>query len=191
MTVRIARWSATHPWRAIALRVLFVAASIAIGAVAGTNQPNTSGDVGETARAEQMIDAGNFPDQPAEERVLITSPSGPLDRAAADATALDAVARMRALPGVAAVEDPAASPDGSALAVAVKLAGDPRTAPDQIHSRDTPRHGHPVRQRDRWGRPFAGPAAGTCYRPPWAGSPASFCSLGFSVSCRPSPPLLW
>ncbi|WP_430381392.1 MMPL family transporter [Streptomyces arenae] len=36
VTVRIARWSATHPWRAIVGWVLFVAVCVAVGGAAGT-----------------------------------------------------------------------------------------------------------------------------------------------------------
>src|SRR5206468_4224364 len=54
-TVRIARWSAEHPWRAIGFWVVFVAASIFVGNVIGTHKAENSGNVGETARAQQMI----------------------------------------------------------------------------------------------------------------------------------------
>ena len=37
-TVRMARWSATHPWRAIALWLVFVAACIVVGGQAGTKE---------------------------------------------------------------------------------------------------------------------------------------------------------
>src|SRR5438105_4278731 len=103
LTVRIARWSATHPWRAMALWVVFVAASIAVGNLAGTHKAENAGNVGETARAEQMIKDGNFPKDPSVERILISSRSGPLDVAAAKAAAGDAAARLRTLPGVTKV----------------------------------------------------------------------------------------
>src|SRR5947209_2654321 len=77
-TVRIARWSAEHPWRAMGLWVLFVAASIFMGNVIGTHKAENSGNVGETARAQQMIKDGNFPKEPSTERLLVTSPSGAL-----------------------------------------------------------------------------------------------------------------
>lgn len=132
MTVRVARWSATHPWRAMALWLVFVAISISVGALAGTKESSNSGEVGETLRAEQMIEAGEFPDDPAVERVLITSPSGPLDQPAAQAAASDAAARMRLLPAVAKVDDPVPSPDGSALMLSISLAGDPETGPERV-----------------------------------------------------------
>src|SRR5690242_8166814 len=95
LTVRIARWSAEHPWRAMALWVVFVVASITVGNIAGTHEAKNSGNVGETARAQQMIDDGHFPKDPSVERIIITSRSGPLDETAARAAAADAATRFR------------------------------------------------------------------------------------------------
>jgi putative drug exporter of the RND superfamily len=132
VTVRIARWSATHPWRAMALWVVFVAACITIGNVAGTKQATNNGNVGETARAEQLIKDGKFPTDPATERVLISARSGPLDRAAAQAVATDAAARMRTTAGVTRVAGPIPSPDGTTLMLSVSMSGDPKTATDRV-----------------------------------------------------------
>jgi RND superfamily putative drug exporter len=131
-TVRIARWSAEHPWRAMALWVVFVAASIAIGGAVGTKKADNGGNIGETARAEQMIKDGNFPKDPSVERVLVSARSGALDMAAAKSTMDDAATRMRALPGVTKVEGPIPSPDGSMLMLTVSMAGDPKTAEDRV-----------------------------------------------------------
>ena len=40
VTVRVARWSATHPWRAIALWLVFVAGCVAVGSVVGLREIN-------------------------------------------------------------------------------------------------------------------------------------------------------
>ncbi|MBN1173652.1 MAG: MMPL family transporter [Micromonosporaceae bacterium] len=132
LTVRVARWSATHPWRAVALWVVFVALSITIGGLVGTKESTMNGEVGETARAEQMIEEGDFPQQPMVERVLVTSRSGVLDQAAATAALSDAGTRMRQLPEVAGVEEPIPSPDGTALMLVVTMSGDPETAVDRV-----------------------------------------------------------
>src|SRR5256885_16883545 len=105
LTVRIARWSATHPWRAMALWVVFVVASIAVGNLAGTREAHDAGNVGETSRAEQIIKDGNFPKEPSVERILVSAPSGKLDQAAARAAVGDAAARLKALPQVASVHE--------------------------------------------------------------------------------------
>ncbi|MEJ3744186.1 MMPL family transporter [Actinomycetes bacterium KLBMP 9797] len=132
LTVRVARWSAEHPWRAIALWVVFVAVCFVGGNAAGLNEATDQDEaIGEAGRASVIEIAGDF-DEHAVENVLITARSGQLDRAAADQAAADAVARMRATDGVASVADPVPAHDGSALLVAVTLAGDPDTASDRL-----------------------------------------------------------
>jgi RND superfamily putative drug exporter len=132
MTVRIARWSATHPWSAMGIWTAFVLICIAIGTVVGTKEADSGGNVGETARAERMIDSGAFPPGQAEEQILVTSLSGSLDQAAARAALADAATRLRALPEVSAVEEPTLSPDGSAMVMVTKMAGDPKTSVDRV-----------------------------------------------------------
>ncbi len=131
-TVRIARWSAEHPWRAMGLWVLFVAASIFMGNVVGTHQADNSGAVGETARAEQMVKNANFPKDPSTERILVTAPAGVLNVADAQAVAKDAAGRFRALHDVSGVGDPVVSADRGMVMLPVKMAGDPDTAEDRV-----------------------------------------------------------
>ena len=59
VTVRLARWSAEHPWRALAMWAVFVAVCFVGGSAAGLNEA-TSGDqaIGETGRAGLIVDAG-------------------------------------------------------------------------------------------------------------------------------------
>jgi RND superfamily putative drug exporter len=114
------------------LWVVFVIAAIALGTVVGAKQHDGGNNAGETARVEQIIKDAHFPDEPATEHVLVTSPSGSLDRSAASSALDDAAARMRALPGVAGVDPPVTSPDGSAMMLTVHLAGDPNTAEQRV-----------------------------------------------------------
>ncbi|GGJ84260.1 membrane protein [Pilimelia anulata] len=131
-TVRLARWSATHPRRAVGLWLLLVAGCVAVAAAVPTRtlQP-ADYRIGESGRAEAIVADSGLTD-PAREHVVVTARSGALDRAAADAAAADAAARLRALPGVAAVDPPVPAADGSALVVPVTLAGDPATAGDRV-----------------------------------------------------------
>ena len=132
MTVRVARWSAEHPWRAVALWIVFVAVCFIGGSAAGLNEASNSDQaIGEAGRASTIVESGNF-DDAAVENVLITSRGGSLDSAAASAAAKDVTARMRALPGVADVDEPVPSPDGTALLIGVTMAGDPDTASDRL-----------------------------------------------------------
>ena len=132
VTVRIARWSAAHPWRAVALWLVFVAVCVAVGgAVSARRATAVDFGVGESGRAVQIVhDAGLDP--PAGEHILISSRSGPLDRAAAEAAVADATQRLRLLPEVSAVGEPVPAPDGTVLLVPVTMSGDPMTAPERI-----------------------------------------------------------
>ncbi|MFB6723886.1 MMPL family transporter [Kribbella sp. NPDC056345] len=120
ITVRVARWSATHPWRAIAMWVAVVIACFAVGQVTGTNKADGDGDIGETTRSQQIVKDGNFAD-PDVESVLITAHSGTLDQAEAAKAAGVVIQRMRALGGVADVSQPMPSPNKDALIVRVTL----------------------------------------------------------------------
>ncbi|WP_427889845.1 MMPL family transporter [Kribbella sp. GL6] len=131
ITVRAARWSATHPWRAIAMWLVVVAACFALGSMTGTKKSTDEGNIGEVTRADNIVKSGHF-DDPDVESVLITAPSGQLDQAAARKAAGTVIQQMRALGGVAEVAQPMPSPKGEAVIVRVTLkdgAGDNRVQP--------------------------------------------------------------
>ncbi len=124
LPVRMARWSARHPWRAIAGWFVFVALCVGTGVSVGGN-PATTADfrVGEAGRAEQLATEGGLERKPTE-HVLIRAESGrSLDPAAAGAAVRDVTARMERLPEVASVAAPVRSADGGALRVPVVLKG--------------------------------------------------------------------
>lgn len=130
VTVRVARWSATHPWRAIGLWVVFVAVCFAAGGWAGTNKAtNEDLAIGEAGRATVIVADGHF-DEHAKENVLITARGGQLDQAEAQAAAADAAKRLGALKEVAAVGDPI--PAKNALLVPVTMAGDEAEATENV-----------------------------------------------------------
>ena len=53
VTVRLARWSAEHPWRAIAMWVVFVAVCFVGGNAAGLNEATARDQaIGEAGRAD-------------------------------------------------------------------------------------------------------------------------------------------
>ncbi|SCL14760.1 putative drug exporter of the RND superfamily [Micromonospora nigra] len=132
LTVRIARWSAAHAWRAIALWVVFVAACLTAGALVEVNEMSVEdGAVGESGRAVALVRAGGF-DERATENVLITARAGRLDRAAAMAAAQRTVEVMRTQPGVASVTGPLEAPDGDAVLVRLTLTDDAQTAKTRI-----------------------------------------------------------
>ncbi len=132
MPVRVARWSAAHPWSAVGLWVLFVAACLALGTAAGTATiSDAESGVGDSGRAGRIAAAGDFPEK-AEENVLITALDGRLDPRAARAAADDVVRRMTALPEVESVAAPVASPDRTAVLVPVTMKGDTENADRRV-----------------------------------------------------------
>ncbi|MDG4808319.1 MMPL family transporter [Micromonospora sp. WMMD1120] len=162
VTVRLARWSAEHPWRAIALWIVFVAVCFVGGNAAGLNE--ATGDdqaIGEAGRAGLIVTAGDF-DNPAVDNVLITSRSGALDQAAARAAADDAAARLRTVTGVAEVGQPIPARDGSALLLPITMSGDPETASERVQPlRDataTVQKAHPQLRVEQVGGPSIGQA---------------------------------
>lgn len=122
-TVRMAIWSARHPWRGVAVWLAFVVLSLGVGSAMGTHKA-TADDyrTGEAGRAETMAAEGHLGHEPVEQ-VLISARSGPLDRAAADAAVRDITDRMRRLPEVKRVAPPVRSADGGTLRVEVTLHG--------------------------------------------------------------------
>ncbi len=132
LTVRVARWSATHPWRAIALWLVFVALCFSLGTIAGQRTMTDQDEaIGEAGRASLIYDEAKY-DDPATENILITSRSGALDQAAATAAAQDAMGRMRDRSDVSKVEGPIPARNGRAMLVSITLAGDPDTASDRV-----------------------------------------------------------
>lgn len=123
--IRAARWSATHPWRAILGWLAFVTVAVGVAAVIPTNQTDEADyrDF-ESGRAAQWIDDAGL-SEPLTENVLVTpSGTGDLDPARAEAAAASIGREMAEVPGVVEVTAPVWSQDRSALLVAVRLAAD-------------------------------------------------------------------
>lgn len=124
LPTRAARWSATHPWRAIGAWLLLVVVAVGLAATIPTNEVDDADyRVGESGRAEALLESAGLDDPPTE-NVLITAGSGDLDSSEARAAAADVTERMRGLDGVAGVGDVVPSEDGSALLVPVELTSD-------------------------------------------------------------------
>lgn len=121
---RAARWSATHPWRAIGAWFLLVAIAVGLAAAVPTNQVDDADyRIGESGRADALVDSAGL-DRPPTENVLITSRDGDLAEADARAAAADVTQRLSGLEGVAGVGDAVPSEDGTALLVPVELTSD-------------------------------------------------------------------
>ncbi len=132
LTVRVARWSATHPWRAMALWTLFVALCFTLGNVAGLQKTTDQDEaIGEAGRAGLIADQAHFND-PATENILITARSGSLDQTTAKSAADDALVRFKSQQDVTKVDGPVPASNGEALLVVVTMSGDPKTASDRV-----------------------------------------------------------
>ena len=136
--IRAARWSATHPWRAILGWLGLVTVAVGLAVAIPTN---TTDDADywkhESGRAAQWRDAAGLSD-PLTENLLITADtSAPsddhgapaaLDPARAEAAATLWGREMADVPGVEGVTKPVWSQDRSALLLAVRLAEDQEDA---------------------------------------------------------------
>ncbi|WP_375498332.1 MMPL family transporter [uncultured Jatrophihabitans sp.] len=120
-TVRAARWSATHPWKAISLWLVFVAACIAVGSVSGTHQASGLDlTTGQSGRAAHWLHDSGL-ERPDTENVLVTARAGALPAVEAQTTLTQAARGLARLPLVSAVSAPVTSRDGSAMTIAATL----------------------------------------------------------------------
>lgn len=120
---RAARWSATHPWRAIAAWFVFVAVAVALASVVPTSEADDADyRHGESGRADAMIAEAGL-ETPAGESVLITA-DAELDESAALAAATDIGRALADVDGVTGVGAPQWSADRSALLLPAQLARD-------------------------------------------------------------------
>jgi RND superfamily putative drug exporter len=121
LPTRAARWSATHPWRAIFGWLAFVAFAVGL-AVAVPTQSTEDADyrLGDSGRADALIQKAGLQD-PNQENVLITARSGALDHARATDAARAVAVAMHRLDDVATVRPPQWSADRTAVLVGVEL----------------------------------------------------------------------
>ena len=131
-TVNVARWSARHPWRAIALWAVVVMAAMAMTATIPTQMSSFSDSrVSESGRAAAMIDEAGLAADP-QESVVITARSGTLDDAASTAAADDVGKALARLRPVEDVGEAIWSPDRDAVLVPVSMRGTPDDASDHV-----------------------------------------------------------
>jgi putative drug exporter of the RND superfamily len=124
VTVRAARWSATHPWRAMLLWLVFVAATVATASAVPVQQLDDDDfRIGQSGVADEIISDADL-DEALTENVLITSADGELDRGTAEAAADDVRQQMSQLPEVAKVGQPVWSEDGAGVLVPMQLVTD-------------------------------------------------------------------
>ncbi|TDO43171.1 RND superfamily putative drug exporter [Kribbella sp. VKM Ac-2527] len=132
VTVRVARWSATHPWRAIGLWLVLVVVAIGLS-IAIPKQQTKDADtrVGQSGEAAAMIEQVNLGGKPSE-TVLVTDPDGPLDKAAATKALTQLRQKMTAIDAVDSVGEPIWSANGKAALLPIELKGNADDASDNV-----------------------------------------------------------
>lgn len=121
LPINAARWSATHPWRAIIAWFAFVALAVGM-AVLVPARSTTDADyrVGDSGRAHALLQAAGLL-APDSENVLITARSGPLDPRAAEQAARELTSGLTRAAGVAAVAPLVWNADRTAALVPIAL----------------------------------------------------------------------
>ncbi|MFB9314500.1 MMPL family transporter [Nocardioides plantarum] len=126
---RAARWSATHPWRAIGAWFAFVALAVVLASFVPTVEADDADyRIGESGRADALVDAAGL-DEPGTEYVLVTGRAS--DPGALDAAAGDVARALAGVDGVTSVGEPQTSPAGSEVLVPALL-GEEEDLPDDL-----------------------------------------------------------
>ncbi|GAA3517245.1 MMPL family transporter [Aeromicrobium panaciterrae] len=131
-TVRVARWSATHPWRAIGLWIALVTAAVALMISVPTQQPSEEDSrIGQSGQAAELLDEAGLSASPTES-VLITAADGTLDPDQAETAATQVSEAAVDVKGISDVGPPIWSESRDALLVPITLAGDADDAADHV-----------------------------------------------------------
>ncbi|WP_233712354.1 MMPL family transporter [Kribbella turkmenica] len=128
----MARWSATHPWRAIGLWLLLVVVAVGMSVVVPKQQTESRDTwVGQSGQAAGVIEKAGLGDVPTE-TVLLTDPDGPLDRVAASTAIAQLRQKLEGLDSVRTVGQAVFSENGKAALVPMELKGTADDAADNI-----------------------------------------------------------
>lgn len=118
LAARMGRWSARRRKTAILGWLVFVVAAAAIGATLGTTQLDPDDNaVGESKRAQEILEAGGFADA-ADESVLVTSEAFTATDPPFRAVLTDVVRAISGREGVSEVQPPLVSEGPSSQATA-------------------------------------------------------------------------
>jgi RND superfamily putative drug exporter len=123
--IRAARWSATHPWRAMLAWLVFVLVAVGLAvAVPTTETKDSDYRLGESGHADALVHEGGLAAPQSEDVLINPRGHGSLDSADATAAASEIRDGMRDLPGVQNVSQAQPNADHSALLISVQLARD-------------------------------------------------------------------
>src|SRR5581483_6687526 len=136
---RAGRWSAAH-WKTAAFGwIAFAVLAVLVGSLVGAKQMKSWAIAnGESRRAEQILDRGNF-DLPASESVLVQSRTATVDQPAFASAVGGVVQTLSLQPGVTNIVSPINRPraglvsaDRHSALVQFDVRGDAETAKDRI-----------------------------------------------------------
>lgn len=137
LAARMGRWSAQHRRKAFLGWLAFVITAVAIGAAVGTSTlADEDSGVGESRHADQAI-AAAFPDEGAEETVLVQSAGPTASEPRFEAAVGDTIAALRDEPGVQGITSPyaasgAISEDGRFALIRFEIAGGDELAGERV-----------------------------------------------------------
>lgn len=125
LPIRAARWSATHPWRALSAWVALVVVAVGLALAVSTVETSEADyRQGESGRADVLLTEAGLVDADSE-NVLVTGVEGEKpDRAEAPQVAEELTSRLSGVDDVEEVVEAQWSPDSSAMLIAVQLAKD-------------------------------------------------------------------
>src|ERR1700712_1095507 len=116
--IRAARWSATHPWRAMLAWVAFVLVAVGLAVAVPTTQTKDSDyRLGDSGRADALVHRAGLQGADSENVLITARGHAALDPAAASSAAEEVRTGMRDLDAVQRVSSAQPDADGSALLV--------------------------------------------------------------------------
>jgi RND superfamily putative drug exporter len=117
----IARWSARHPWRAIAGWIAFVVLCLTAGSAAGTNLlSDAETGSGESGRADRVVESAGFPTA-VTEKVLVQARQGALSGITGEAVVAELRDKYSSIDAVVDVGRPVVSEKDRSMLLPVTL----------------------------------------------------------------------
>ena len=143
VSMRAARWSATHPWRAILGWLALVVVAVGLAATVSTEEASDADyRLGESGIADRWVHEAGLA-SPDSEEILVTADGGALDQAQADEAAAELIRSVRPLTGVTEISEAQWNPDRSALLISIQLAKDHEDADPLVAAVDDVRADFP------------------------------------------------
>ncbi|MET0741101.1 MAG: MMPL family transporter [Candidatus Nanopelagicales bacterium] len=120
--VRVAGWSARHKWTALALWIAFVAASVVLGGMVGSQEISDEDEgSGASASADAALNDADFGTHPTEQVLIQLAAGGTLTPGDYEAAAAALAAAYGTVEDVGSIGEPIPSADGTSVMIPVEL----------------------------------------------------------------------